>query len=707
METSVNATKTIRQARALLATATATAVAGCAAIPTCTPMRLAPPPVVDIGDITNRLSSACLVGDYNGMSPYTVVRYAKGPTDSIRHPDRVIAGPHTGLCSPDAIALGPKGELYVLNHRPDNRSRSSSDDEWISWVTVYDSAATGDALPIRALHPHVVGLKNPSTLAVDRNGYLYIGSSVDAHLDSGSVVVFEAGSDGDVKPLRVISGPSTGLRWPLEIALDRGGNLYVTSGKYRSFPWFPGSGDIEDTVRVFASTSMGDITPCRMLAGQSTGLHQPHGLVVDRKGQLYLTGGRDGYNSAKTDAINVYLAGATGDMSPFRTLTGEQIFDAMREPRRLAIDSYDSLYVRSSSNFTVFGPESSSTAGPARTFHRNVPDLFALDRHDTLYSLSGDSVLVRPPGYTGVGPPIRTITGVNKGMRGATDIALDSGGSLYLLVSDSSLVRVYPPGSSGVVSPSRTIGGLRTGLNHPRHIALDRQDRLYLTNGPRPGGGGMILVYAPGAGDEDRPSRRLLGPETQLTPPRDIEFDSGGNMYVLTSAEPGVVLVFRSGEDSNATPLRTVEGPSTLFRHPAALAFGRSDTLYALNVFGSRSVCFGRSANATVTAYAPGASGEAEPVRTIVLTQNGQSPGQKYGLSGWRDLAVDSSGAVQVWYPGGAMVYPSGASGAVAPSQTILEDPGAKNAELAAVAVAEDGTVYQTTRQPQRCWPFF
>jgi hypothetical protein len=98
-----------------------------------------------------------------------------------------------------------------------------------------------------------------------------------------------------------------------------------------------------------------------------------------------------------------------------------------------------------------------------------------------------------------------------------------------------------------------------------------------------------------------------------------------------------------------------------------------------------------------VTAYAPGADGDVEPVRTLVLTPNGKSPGQKYGLSFLRDVAVDTTGAVQVWYPRGAVVYPPGASGAVAPVRTIVEKPNMERVEATAGTVGEDGIVYQTT----------
>jgi hypothetical protein len=676
----------------LLAIATAITVAGCGGVPQCNSPRLAPAPVVGTDYLAKTDYPGCSGGGRATTSLVAV--YASGGTDSVRRPDAVIAGPHTGLCWPDAIVLGPKGELYVVNHAPQNFPRASRDERWASWVTVFDSAARGDAAPLRVLNLRTPGLTNPYSFGVDRAGYLYAGSGVERYLDSGSVAVFAPGADGNVAPLRLIVGPTTGLHWPLEVAIDRGGDVYVTNSKNTDRP--------TDTVRVFAAASSGDVAPCRVIAGERTGLQNPQGLAIDRKGELYVANAGYGRSSAALNAVTVYDAEAGGDVTPSRTLSGRQVFDGMAVPRRLALDRHDSLYVRSLFNLTVFAPGPAATSGPARSFHRNSPELFALDRHDTLYTLAGNWVLVYPPGYSGTGPPTRAIGGPRSGINGVSEMAVDGRGWLYLLVRDSSVVKVYPPGASGDVPPSRTIGGPRTGLTQPRDIALDRADRLYVTNGPRTGSGGAIRVYAPGARGEDQPVRVLMGPETRLAEARDMEFDSRGEMYVPTSYQqtPGMVAVFRSLADSNQPPIRTIVGPSTLLRLPTALAFGRDDALYALNVFGFSGACRGPvHANATVTAYTPGASGEAEPVRTIVLLQDGKTPRGKGSWRLPRNIAVDSSGALEVWYPDRGVVYAPDASGAVAPVRTILYS-GVASGDPTAVAASPSGTVYQTIVPP-------
>jgi hypothetical protein len=616
-----------------------------------------------------------------------VVQYPAGTADSVRTPERVITGPNTLLCQPSAIAVGPGGEVYVLNHARGNPSKPPAPRPgWTTWVTVYDSAANGDAAPSRALEIGSLSGGGASTIAVDRAGFLYVAYTVHGPLDAGSVTVFEPGVDGNVEPVRVLSGPRTGLQRPKELALDRQGNLYALNVK----------GDLDDTVRVFSAVSAGNVEPYRVIAGAHTGLARPIGLAVDQEERLYVA---NAGHRVRPNSVTVYDAGATGDTAPIRIITATQIADGMERPRRVAIGTRDSLYVRSERNLSVFGAEAGDTLRLSRTFYQHAPDLFALDRHDTLYTLVADTVMVYPSGYSGGRPAIRKLAGPSTGVRGTTDMAVDSRGWLYLAVD--SAIRVFAPGASGDVAPSRTIAGSRTRLSKAYGIALDHEDRLYVSNGPLGGGGPEIRIYAPTARGTDPPVRMLKGPSTSLEAAGEIEFDSRGYMYVPSPST--TVNVFRPDASGDEAPVRTLTGPETLLRNATALAFGPGDTLYALNAFGYTpnrrcgGLLFGGgSPNAAVTVYAPGASGEVEPVRNVVLIKNAQTRVRvKWWTLFWpRGLAVDSSGALQVWNSVGSVLYAPGANGFVAPVRTFAE-PREDGADAGAVTVSRDGRIYE------------
>jgi hypothetical protein len=182
-----------------------------------------------------------------------------------------------------------------------------------------------------------------------------------------------------------------------------------------------------------------------------------------------------------------------------------------------------------------------------------------------------------------------------------------------------------------------------------------------------------------------------------LPPASDIAFDSKGDFYLAAGDEKtgGRILVLRRhGERYDS--VRSLAGPATLLRGPTALAFGRNDTLYALNVFGGF---------ATVTAYAPGAGGEAEPTRLINVftvsaerTMPGILGGVGRNIGGFpgapaRDLFVDSTGAIQVTTADGLLAYPPGAGEKARPSRVTLQQ--AVEGERGVVTMAPDGTAYQ------------
>jgi hypothetical protein len=140
-----------------------------------------------------------------------------------------------------------------------------------------------------------------------------------------------------------------------------------------------------------------------------------------------------------------------------------------------------------------------------------------------------------------------------------------------------------------------------------------------------------------------------------------------------------------------------------------ALAFGPGDTLYTLNLFGYAGShrCVTGSTNVTVTAYAPGASGDVEPARYIVVVTNGKSftSDRQYGWYLPNGVSADTSNAVQVWHTAGAVLYGAGASGFVPPSRSLLESR-EEGTDAGGVAVSSNGKIYRTaapTVRPMIC----
>jgi sugar lactone lactonase YvrE len=153
-----------------------------------------------------------------------------------------LAGVDTGLIFPATIAVSKRGNIFVANaggyscNTPYFCDRSSS-----SSVTVYAAGSEADAKPIATITGPHTGLGSPAGIAVDASENVYVlnapgGCSgfpfggvitlcdgvfyLPGHLDFGpppgdipglSVLVFKAGSTGDIAPIAAIYGPFTAI----------------------------------------------------------------------------------------------------------------------------------------------------------------------------------------------------------------------------------------------------------------------------------------------------------------------------------------------------------------------------------------------------------------------------------------------------------------------------------------------------------------
>ena len=163
-------------------------------------------------------------------------------------------------------------------------------------------------------------------------------------------------------------------------------------------------------------------------------------------------------------------------------------------------------------------------------------------------------------------------------------------------------------------------------------------------------------------------------------------FDGSGNLYVpdsnsATSTVPaGSVDVFPPSVVGNASPIRSISGSNAQLFVPVAVALDTQGFLYVGDLGIPALV------PAHVNVYAPLASGNVAPVRTL--------QGQNVGITGSTiDLALDASGNLYV-AGNGVAVFPRNASGSTAPSFVVVP-PGGTN--VTSVAVDASGNLYAAT----------
>jgi hypothetical protein len=272
----------------------------------------------------------------------------------------------------------------------------------------YPLTAKGNAAPAIDVNGKLTGLGHADNIALDAASNIYIS------INDKTIGVYAANANGDARRIRKIGGSNTQLSFPIGVAVDSKGHLYVADC---------GNGD----VKVFASRANGNVAPIRVI-GLTTGCTIEE--AVDAKDDLYVTSG--------DNVISEFSSYAHGN-NPIRQIDEKEASPGVGV-RSVAIDSQGNLYAGNllAKDIRVFSPSASGTASPIRTIagsqtHLGAPTGIALDDNDDLYVTicefchqgSGtDSVLIFPPKAKGNIKPKAVIVGSKTELNAPTDLAV-------------------------------------------------------------------------------------------------------------------------------------------------------------------------------------------------------------------------------------------------------------------------------------------
>ncbi|HJU09785.1 MAG TPA: hypothetical protein VJ728_02850, partial [Candidatus Binataceae bacterium] len=164
--------------------------------------------------------------------------YSAGQNGNI-FPNRIISGPHTGITSPQGLAVDGSGRLFVA-------------DQATNKVLVFDPDASGDAAPLAVL----TGLDSPQHLFVDQLLNVYVSNKAD-----NSIRMFITTGPRSWSPNATIT--SAQMRQPAGVAADQNGPIAVAA---------------TGGILFFAPDSKGQVEPADYLRGPSP--MNPAGIAI-------------------------------------------------------------------------------------------------------------------------------------------------------------------------------------------------------------------------------------------------------------------------------------------------------------------------------------------------------------------------------------------------------------------------------------------
>ncbi len=516
---------------------------------------------------------------------------------------------------------------------------------------------------------HVITDPQGNVLVADRTNHQVVRIAANGIL----TVIAGNGIDGYSGD----GGPATraSLSFPIALALDGAGNLYIADGGNYRIRRVSRDGVIETYAGDGEKRVQGDGGPALRASFDTL-----YGLAADAAGNLYVSD--NAAHRIRRIATNGIINNFAGTTRGFSGDGGQAALAQLNEPWHLFLDPRGNLLIADSRNHRVrsvnpqgiittiagrgeaisdgdggpalragiIGPPGVWADGAGNVF---ICDFFSKVRHITpdgnIRTLAGTD----DRGFAGDGGP------ANRGrLNVPLAVAGDGAGSIY--IADSINLRVRRVDNRGDIS---TFGGngqfrfsgdggpaLAASFGAPFGLATDRQGNTYISDSEnhrirRIGADGRITTVA-GTGAAGFSGDGGPGAAATLNYPLGIATDAQGNLYIADSLNNRVRRVTPNGIITTvAGGGNVIEPPdgslaTTLDIAPTALALDRFNSLYIVDAAQCAILRVGQDGRATRYAgkyLECGSTGDGGAARNATLNPTGGAPG---------GLAVDLAGNV-------------------------------------------------------------
>lgn len=296
--------------------------------------------------------------------------------------------------------------------------------------------------------------------------------------------------------------------------------------------------NVDASITAYDANDEGDVRPDIRIAGPNTqmqGSGGPLGIALDSFGRLYVCCANNSY-------INIFAAGANGDVKPIATICTP--FETVPEP--LAIG-------------------------------RNGDQDVVIGQNDDAL---GFRIIWFEQGAHGCAD-IHTIDGPQTDINSPVGVAVDANGLIIAANSADDFgvpgITVHRRDASGNSRPLRFISGPHTTLTdgHLMSLALGSNGQIYALSEDKTstggfGTGGFISVFDNDANGDAPPVQALRGPDSRLSVPLAIAADSKGLIYVVNGNN--TITVYDPKRGGPLKPVRFIGGPRTTMNCPCEIA---------------------------------------------------------------------------------------------------------------------------------------
>jgi hypothetical protein len=235
----------------------------------------------------------------------TILGFAPGSSGNVS-PNIVINGSNTGLAKPIGLALDASGNLWVANCSAAFTFGCPSPPDGQPSIEAFAPGSNGNAVPIRLIAGERTGLIAPFSIAIGKNGDIYLLDSANPPSEQSVIDVFGRNANGDARPKQQITGPLTFLNQAYGLAVNRRG-IYTDTWKHHY-------------IERFGLKDNGDARPATRIKGPLTELGCClDGMAGAPDGTIYVAD-RNGDQTGQ--AIQQYAELAHGNASPLTMITG-------------------------------------------------------------------------------------------------------------------------------------------------------------------------------------------------------------------------------------------------------------------------------------------------------------------------------------------------------------------------------------------------